>query len=126
MGVYERERKRAGRLINLPTSTTNEDGMQRPSEDHNPQPTLNKPSKQASKNSTNRSNNQIPNQSQKSCIEANKTPKQTFGVPPPVETGFAYAQFKCQYYCENASKGGSFFVRGDSKVGSYCNCYNEL
>ncbi|KAI0452277.1 hypothetical protein F5B21DRAFT_349595 [Xylaria acuta] len=50
----------------------------------------------------------------------------TFGVPPPVETGFAYAQFKCQYYCENQSEGGSFFVRADSKVGSYCECYDEL
>ncbi|KAI3325094.1 hypothetical protein HD806DRAFT_465572 [Xylariaceae sp. AK1471] len=50
----------------------------------------------------------------------------TFGVPAPVETGFAYAQFKCQYYCNNKSEGGSFFVRADSKVGSYCNCYNDL
>ncbi|KAI0540117.1 hypothetical protein GGR58DRAFT_499522 [Xylaria digitata] len=51
---------------------------------------------------------------------------QTFGVPEPVETGFAYAQFKCEYYCQNQSKGGSFFVRADSKVGSYCDCYDEL
>ncbi|KAJ8111023.1 hypothetical protein ONZ43_g5725 [Nemania bipapillata] len=50
----------------------------------------------------------------------------TFGVPEPVETGFAYAQFKCQYYCQNHSEGGSFFVRADSKVGSYCDCYDEL
>ncbi|KAI0150256.1 hypothetical protein GGR57DRAFT_504597 [Xylariaceae sp. FL1272] len=50
----------------------------------------------------------------------------TFGVPPPIETGFAYAQFKCQFYCENFSKGGSFFVRYASEVGSYCNCFNEL
>ncbi|KAI1126413.1 hypothetical protein F5Y10DRAFT_244959 [Nemania abortiva] len=50
----------------------------------------------------------------------------TFGVPEPVETGFAYAQFKCQYYCANQSEGGSFFVRADSKVGSYCDCYDEI
>ncbi|KAI1180826.1 hypothetical protein F4777DRAFT_174048 [Nemania sp. FL0916] len=50
----------------------------------------------------------------------------TFGVPAPVETGFAYAQFKCQYYCENQSTGGSFFVRGDDAAGSLCHCYNEL
>ncbi|KAI0400612.1 hypothetical protein F4802DRAFT_478944 [Xylaria palmicola] len=50
----------------------------------------------------------------------------TFGVPEPVETGFAYAQFKCQYYCENQSEGGSFFVRADEKVGSHCECYDEL
>ncbi|KAI0877049.1 hypothetical protein GGS24DRAFT_512523 [Hypoxylon argillaceum] len=50
----------------------------------------------------------------------------TFGVPEPVETGFAYAQFKCQYYCQNHSDGGSFFVHADSKVGSYCDCFNEL
>ncbi|KAI0525633.1 hypothetical protein F5B22DRAFT_658443 [Xylaria bambusicola] len=50
----------------------------------------------------------------------------TFGVPKPIETGFAYAQFKCEYYCQNQSHGGSFFVRADSKVGSYCECYNDL
>ncbi|KAI0444619.1 hypothetical protein F4803DRAFT_246227 [Xylaria telfairii] len=50
----------------------------------------------------------------------------SFGVPPPVETGFAYAQYKCQYYCKNQSEGGSFFVRGDDQVGSYCECYDEL
>ncbi|KAI0420175.1 hypothetical protein F5X98DRAFT_38033 [Xylaria grammica] len=51
----------------------------------------------------------------------------TFGVPEPIETGFAYAQFKCEYYCANRlSQGGSFFVRADSKVGSYCDCYDEL
>ncbi|KAI0544834.1 hypothetical protein F4679DRAFT_509439 [Xylaria curta] len=50
----------------------------------------------------------------------------TFGVPSPIETGFAYAQFKCQYYCLNQSEGGSFFVRADSKVGSYCECYDDL
>ncbi|KAI1284387.1 hypothetical protein F5Y07DRAFT_2192 [Xylaria sp. FL0933] len=50
----------------------------------------------------------------------------TFGVPEPVETGFAYAQFKCEYYCNNKSQGGSFFVHADSKVGSYCECYDDL
>ncbi|KAI1352565.1 hypothetical protein F5Y01DRAFT_313759 [Xylaria sp. FL0043] len=53
-------------------------------------------------------------------------PVVTFGVPEPVETGFAYAQFKCEYYCNNKSEGGSFFVHADSKVGSYCECYDEL
>lgn len=52
--------------------------------------------------------------------------KQTFGVPEPIETGFAYAQFKCEYYCKNHSEGGSFFVRADGKTGSSCECYNEL
>ncbi|KAI1201114.1 hypothetical protein F5X97DRAFT_320773 [Nemania serpens] len=50
----------------------------------------------------------------------------TFGVPEPVETGFAYAQYKCQYYCRNHSEGGSFFVRADAKVGSFCDCYSDL
>ncbi|KAI1169182.1 hypothetical protein F5B18DRAFT_594355 [Nemania serpens] len=51
----------------------------------------------------------------------------TFGVPEPVETGFAYAQYKCQYYCRNhSSEGGSFFVRADGKVGSHCDCYSDL
>ncbi|KAI1308805.1 hypothetical protein F5Y03DRAFT_393176 [Xylaria venustula] len=50
----------------------------------------------------------------------------TFGVPEPIETGFAYAQFKCEYYCENQSEGGSFFVHADSRVGSYCECYDDL
>ncbi|KAI1117251.1 hypothetical protein F5Y14DRAFT_448183 [Nemania sp. NC0429] len=50
----------------------------------------------------------------------------TFGVPEPIETGFAFAQYKCQYYCRDQSKGGSFFVRADPKVGSYCDCYNDL
>ncbi|KAI0834729.1 hypothetical protein F5Y06DRAFT_150748 [Hypoxylon sp. FL0890] len=53
---------------------------------------------------------------------------QTFGVPPPVETGFAYAQFKCQYYCNNADSR-SFFVNYAGKgspVGSYCSCFNEM
>ncbi|KAI1819818.1 hypothetical protein F4861DRAFT_109041 [Xylaria intraflava] len=50
----------------------------------------------------------------------------TFGVPDPVESGFAYAQFKCQYYCDDKSQGGSFFVRADGDVGSYCSCYDKL
>ncbi|KAI1330090.1 hypothetical protein F5Y16DRAFT_396656 [Xylariaceae sp. FL0255] len=52
----------------------------------------------------------------------------TFGVPTPVETGFAYAQFKCQYYCENMSRGGSFYVSAapDTQVGASCNCFNEI
>ncbi|KAK7750225.1 hypothetical protein SLS62_007855 [Diatrype stigma] len=53
---------------------------------------------------------------------------QTFGVPEPIESGFAYAQFKCQYSC-NAHDSGSFFVKYDgpeSKVGSYCSCFDEL
>ncbi|KAI1206276.1 uncharacterized protein F4807DRAFT_463764 [Annulohypoxylon truncatum] len=50
----------------------------------------------------------------------------TFGVPPPVETGFAYAQFKCQYYCNNVPSG-SFFVNYDgSDKGSLCTCFDEL
>jgi hypothetical protein len=35
---------------------------------------------------------------------------QTYGVPEPKETGFAYAQFKCQYTCNSAPGGSSFFV----------------
>ncbi|KAI1101972.1 hypothetical protein F4804DRAFT_282574 [Jackrogersella minutella] len=51
----------------------------------------------------------------------------TFGVPPPVESGFAYAQFKCQYYCNNMPGAGSFFVNyADTKVGSYCTCFDDL
>ncbi|KAI1464504.1 uncharacterized protein F4812DRAFT_467084 [Daldinia caldariorum] len=54
----------------------------------------------------------------------------TFGVPTPVESGFAYAQFKCQYYCNNAGSGaGSFFVNyagEESNSGSYCTCFDEL
>ncbi|KAI1801024.1 hypothetical protein F4811DRAFT_481351 [Daldinia bambusicola] len=55
----------------------------------------------------------------------------TFGVPPPVESGFAYAQFKCQYYCNNAggTGAGSFFVNyagEESNIGSYCTCFDEL
>ncbi|KAI1435927.1 hypothetical protein GGR50DRAFT_653887 [Xylaria sp. CBS 124048] len=81
----------------------------------------------------------------------------TFGVPDPIETGFAYAQFKCQYYCkaqsppsspspspsrhrahrsqnqnqdqdqnqDQFSPGGSFFVRADPAVGSWCTCFNN-
>ncbi|KAI1342157.1 hypothetical protein F5Y15DRAFT_413424 [Xylariaceae sp. FL0016] len=53
----------------------------------------------------------------------------TFGVPMPIESGFAYAQFKCQYYCNAQTGAGSFFVDyagKDSRAGSYCNCYDEL
>ncbi|KAI0967496.1 hypothetical protein F4678DRAFT_445749 [Xylaria arbuscula] len=50
----------------------------------------------------------------------------TFGVPEPIVTGFAYAQFKCEYYCEDQSEGGSFFVHADRSVGSYCECYDDL
>ncbi|GAP82388.1 hypothetical protein SAMD00023353_5900280 [Rosellinia necatrix] len=49
-----------------------------------------------------------------------------FGAPEPLTTGFAYAQFKCQYYCDNQSVGGSFFVRREDGVGSRCECYDEL
>ncbi|KAI0007370.1 hypothetical protein F4779DRAFT_513083 [Xylariaceae sp. FL0662B] len=54
----------------------------------------------------------------------------TFGVPQPVESGFAFAQFKCQYYCNGGTPAaGSFFVKyaGEgSQIGSYCSCYSEL
>ncbi|KAI1406400.1 hypothetical protein F4819DRAFT_481508 [Hypoxylon fuscum] len=54
----------------------------------------------------------------------------TFGVPPPVESGFAYAQFKCQYYCNGSPGAGSFFVNyagaGSGSVGSYCTCFDDL
>ncbi|KAI1375127.1 hypothetical protein F4677DRAFT_141271 [Hypoxylon crocopeplum] len=53
----------------------------------------------------------------------------TFGVPLPVESGFAYAQFKCQYYCNGGPDAGSFFVNyagAGSQVGSYCTCFDEL
>ncbi|KAI1501068.1 hypothetical protein F5X99DRAFT_428645 [Biscogniauxia marginata] len=53
----------------------------------------------------------------------------TFGVPTPVESGFAYAQFKCQYYCNNAPGAGGFFVSytgSGSKSGSDCTCFDEL
>ncbi|KAI1761321.1 hypothetical protein GGR53DRAFT_36712 [Hypoxylon sp. FL1150] len=52
-----------------------------------------------------------------------------FGVPQPLETGFAYAQFKCQYYCNNIPGAGSFFVHYAPTVGglnSLCSCYDEL
>ncbi|KAI0015102.1 hypothetical protein F4780DRAFT_784464 [Xylariomycetidae sp. FL0641] len=50
----------------------------------------------------------------------------TFGCPEPIESGFAYSQFKCQFYCGNQD-AGSFYVRyAGSRVGSYCNCYDEL
>ncbi|KAI2466714.1 hypothetical protein F4781DRAFT_340123 [Annulohypoxylon bovei var. microspora] len=51
----------------------------------------------------------------------------TFGVPPPVETGFAYAQFKCQYYCNNVDTAGSFFVNyTENDSGSLCTCFDDL
>ncbi|KAI4599368.1 hypothetical protein KJ359_001810 [Pestalotiopsis sp. 9143b] len=51
----------------------------------------------------------------------------TYGVPDPMETGFAYAQFKCQYTCNNAPSGSSFFVQYVSgQSSSSCVCYNEL
>ncbi|KAI1493245.1 hypothetical protein F5X96DRAFT_666894 [Biscogniauxia mediterranea] len=48
----------------------------------------------------------------------------TFGVPQPHETGFAYAQFKCQNYCNNNGHGG-FFV-SYAGPGSDCTCFDEL
>ncbi|ETS77023.1 hypothetical protein PFICI_10897 [Pestalotiopsis fici W106-1] len=51
----------------------------------------------------------------------------TYGVPDPKETGFAYAQFKCQYTCNSAPGGSSFFVEYiGGQVGSSCTCYTEL
>ncbi|CAJ2508138.1 Uu.00g093240.m01.CDS01 [Anthostomella pinea] len=52
----------------------------------------------------------------------------TFGVPTPIDAGFAYAQFKCQYYC-NSQTSGSFYAKyagADSRDGSYCHCYDDL
>ncbi|KAK8058508.1 hypothetical protein PG994_008956 [Apiospora phragmitis] len=40
----------------------------------------------------------------------------TYGVPLPTETGFAYAQYKCQFKC-NSFEGSSFFVKyGDDMM----------
>ncbi|KAK9775605.1 hypothetical protein SCAR479_07711 [Seiridium cardinale] len=51
----------------------------------------------------------------------------TYGVPEPKETGFAYAQFKCQYTCNAAPGGSSFFVQYvGGQTGSFCTCYNDL
>ncbi|EMR67094.1 hypothetical protein UCREL1_5909 [Eutypa lata UCREL1] len=53
---------------------------------------------------------------------------QTFGVPMPIESGFAYAQFKCQYSC-NSRESGSFFVKyagPGNQIGSYCSCFDDL
>ncbi|KAI0884247.1 uncharacterized protein GGS22DRAFT_189378 [Annulohypoxylon maeteangense] len=50
----------------------------------------------------------------------------TFGVPPPVETGFAYAQFKCQYYCNNVPAGSFFVNYFDTAKGSLCTCFDDL
>ncbi|ORY71334.1 uncharacterized protein BCR38DRAFT_404429 [Pseudomassariella vexata] len=52
----------------------------------------------------------------------------TYGVGLPVESGFAYAQFKCQYKC-NSYRGSSFFVNYEgpaSRIGSHCACYDDL
>ncbi|KAI0124159.1 hypothetical protein BJ170DRAFT_73929 [Xylariales sp. AK1849] len=50
----------------------------------------------------------------------------TYGVATPLESGFAYAQFKCQYTC-NAVPGSSFFVEyAGGQIGSYCTCYDDL
>ncbi|KAK6834059.1 hypothetical protein PG987_008753 [Apiospora arundinis] len=52
----------------------------------------------------------------------------TYGVPPPLETGFAYAQFRCQFKC-NSFGGSSFFVKyasADSNEGALCTCYDNL
>ncbi|KAI2621612.1 hypothetical protein GGR54DRAFT_72330 [Hypoxylon sp. NC1633] len=55
----------------------------------------------------------------------------TFGVPQPVESGFAFAQFKCQYYCNGGPSAAGFFVNyagEQSNVGSMssCTCYDDL
>ncbi|KAH8197134.1 hypothetical protein TruAng_008700 [Truncatella angustata] len=51
----------------------------------------------------------------------------TYGVFEPKETGFAYAQFKCQYTCNAAPSGSSFFVKYvGGQTGSLCTCYNDL
>lgn len=55
--------------------------------------------------------------------------KKTFGVPqPPVESGIAYAAFKCQYSC-NSWAAGSFFLKyagPGNQNGSYCSCFDDL
>jgi hypothetical protein len=54
---------------------------------------------------------------------------QTYGVPSPIESGFAYAQFKCQYTCNGATpQGKSFYVQYGKfripfrprRAGDYC------
>ncbi|KAK8035209.1 hypothetical protein PG993_010204 [Apiospora rasikravindrae] len=52
----------------------------------------------------------------------------TYGMPLPTETGFAYAQYKCQFKC-NSFGGSSFFVKyagADSTEGALCTCYSDL
>ncbi|KAK8100399.1 hypothetical protein PG999_010773 [Apiospora kogelbergensis] len=52
----------------------------------------------------------------------------TYDVPLPLETGFAYAQFKCQFKC-NSFGGSSFFVKyagANNNEGSLCTCYDDL
>lgn len=48
-------------------------------------------------------------------------------MPEPVESGFAYAQFKCQYYCNGGPDAGSFFVNyAGAGQGSLCSCFDDL
>lgn len=48
---------------------------------------------------------------------------QTYGVQQPVESGFAYAQFMCQYTCNGAKPQGNSFYVNYGKYGSpYCAC----
>lgn len=44
---------------------------------------------------------------------------QTYGVPAPLETGFAFAQFKCQFKC-NSLDSASFFVEYGEWAASLC------
>lgn len=50
----------------------------------------------------------------------------TFGAPDPIATGFAYSQFKCQFYCNNVPSGSFFVDYKDNKTGSLCTCYDEV
>ncbi|KAI1093910.1 hypothetical protein F5B19DRAFT_490950 [Rostrohypoxylon terebratum] len=50
----------------------------------------------------------------------------TFGAPDPIETGFAYSQFKCQYYCNNVPSGSFFVDYKDNKTGALCTCFDEV
>lgn len=44
----------------------------------------------------------------------------------PVESGFAYAEFKCQYSC-NSYEGSSYFIKyAGNTTGSYCSCFDDL
>ncbi|KAK7936082.1 hypothetical protein PG985_001577 [Apiospora marii] len=52
----------------------------------------------------------------------------TYAVPEPFETGFAYAQYKCQFKC-NSFGGLSFFVKypgDDDNSNAMCTCYSDL